>query len=97
VYEPEKFSYTRDYRPDFRLTTRRGKTIYIECKGYFRVEDRTKILAVKRSHPDIDLRMLFLNAHQQIPGGKSTSAEWFETHNIPWAQGTSVPLSWLEE
>lgn len=59
-YESEKIAYViaSHYTPDFILTTPLGK-IYIECKGYFRPEDKRKLVAVKRLNPQLDLRLLF--------------------------------------
>lgn len=60
TYETEHIAYilARHYIPDFILKTPLGK-VYIECKGYLRPEHKAKLVAVKKQHPEIDLRILF--------------------------------------
>ena len=59
-YETEKIPYVlaSHYIPDFILATPLGK-IYIEAKGYLRPEDKRKLKAVKRQHPELDIRLVF--------------------------------------
>jgi predicted nuclease of restriction endonuclease-like RecB superfamily len=69
-YEGETipFIIASHYTPDFILYTPLGK-VYVECKGYFRPEDRRKMVAVKRLNPKMDLRILFQKLTKQ---------------NVPW-------------
>ena len=93
-YESEKLSYTIDhnYTPDFVLPN----YIYLEAKGYWDAEDRRKILAVKRSNPDIDLRMVFQSPFNTISKkSKTTYAKWCEKHDIPWTSYKDIPIDWL--
>ncbi len=93
-YESEKLSYTIDhnYTPDFVLPN----YIYLEAKGYWDAEDRRKILAVKRSNPDIDLRMVFQSPYNTISKkSKTTYAKWCDRHEIPWTSYTDIPIEWL--
>lgn len=87
-YESERIPYilARHYIPDFVLFTVSGK-IYIECKGYLRPEHRAKMVAVKKLHPTLDLRILFYASNKKY-------IKWAEKHRIPWAVGT-VPKEWL--
>jgi predicted nuclease of restriction endonuclease-like RecB superfamily len=59
-YESEKIPYVLagHYIPDFIISTSLGK-IYIETKGYFRPEAKRKMVAVKRQHPELDIRLVF--------------------------------------
>jgi hypothetical protein len=96
-YESEKLEFIRPaqrctYNPDFILTN----GVYIEVKGFWPPEDRQKIMLVKRSNPDADIRMLFDTPDRPILKGSSTTYGSFCTkNNIPWAKGPEVPSDWL--
>lgn len=87
-YEPEKIPYViaSHYKPDFILFTPLGK-ILIECKGYFRPEDKRKLAAVKRQHPGLDIRILFY-AH------RPAYIKWAEKNGFKWAV-EKIPREWL--
>lgn len=89
-YETERIPYilARNYIPDFIVQTK-TKKIYIETKGYLRPEDKSKLKAVKKLHPDIDLRLVFYEYKLQ-------SIRWATKNKIPYAIG-SVPEEWLDE
>jgi len=97
-YEPEKFEYVlpgRRYTPDFKVTRSDGTTFMAEYKGYLRPEDRTKMVAVQQSHPDLDIRFIFGNAKKLITkGSKTTYGMWATKHGFPWAEKT-IPDEWL--
>ena len=93
-YESEKLSYTieHNYTPDFVLPN----YTYLEAKGYWSPEDRRKILNVKKSNPEIDLRMVFQAPYNTISKkSKTTYAMWCEKHAIPWTSYHNIPLDWL--
>ena len=93
-YETEKLSYTieHNYTPDFVLPN----YTYLEAKGYWAAEDRRKILNVKKSNPEIDLRMVFQAPYNTISKkSKTTYAKWCEKHDIPWTSYHNIPLDWL--
>jgi len=93
-YESEKLSYTieHNYTPDFVLPN----YTYLEAKGYWSPEDRRKILNVKKSNPQIDLRMIFQSPYNTISKkSKTTYAKWCEKHDIPWTSYHNIPLDWL--
>lgn len=87
-YETEKIPYTlaRHYIPDFIVETTTRK-IYIECKGYLRPEHKAKMVAVKRQHPEIDLRIVFYRYIEQY-------IKWADKHGFIWAI-EKVPKEWL--
>ena len=95
-YEPLRFSYAvkvRGYCPDFILEN----GIVIEVKGWFTSADRTKMLAVKAQHPDLDLRLVLATPRQRLrPSSKTTQAMWCEQHGFPWAE-RDVPEEWMQE
>ena len=87
-YEPEKIPYVLacHYIPDFVLSTPLGK-VYIECKGYFRPEDKRKLAAVKRLNPQLDIRIVFYARREQY-------IKWADKHGFKWAI-ERVPREWL--
>lgn len=89
-YESEKLEYIliRKYIPDFVLEGK-GKKIYIEAKGYLRPEHRSKMVAVKKAFPDIDLRIVFYSS-------KPKDIRWANKHKFPYAIG-KIPKEWMEE
>lgn len=104
-YESERFDYTTQhtYLPDFKITTRRGKVIFIETKGNGRAFDhsvRVKMIAVKEQHPDIDLRILFYSDGKIGPKRKDGSflkqSDWATKHGFTFAI-RDIPEEWLNE
>lgn len=95
-YESEFIPYvlTKKYQPDFIITREDGGKIYIETKGYFRPADRAKMIAVKRNHPDLDIRIIFYR-NDKIKGSKSRYTDWCERHKFPCHVGHDVPTEWL--
>lgn len=87
-YESEKLAYVlaRHYIPDFIIETPTGK-VYIECKGYLRPEHKCKLIAVKRQHPEIDLRILFYASNKK-------NIKWAIKNGIRYAINI-VPKEWL--
>lgn len=90
-YEVENIPYTLKgrYKSDFTITTKSGRKIIVETKGYFRPEDKRKMAAVKKQHPDLDLRILFYAPNRSYE-------KWAIKHKIPYAFRV-IPLSWIEE
>ncbi len=89
-YESEKIPYVLagHYIPDFVVTTALGK-IYIETKGYFRPEAKRKMVAVKRLHPELDIRLVFYSATK-------SNKSFADRHGFKYAVGT-IPEEWLNE
>lgn len=89
-YESEKIPYVLagHYIPDFIIHTSLGK-IYIEAKGYFRPEAKRKMVAVKRQHPELDIRLVFYSASK-------TNVRFAERHGFKYAIET-IPKEWLDE
>lgn len=83
----------RKYLPDFELPN----GIIVEAKGWWKPEDRQKMLAVKHQHPRLDIRMVFSNPLAKLrKGSKTTYAEFCERNGFRWAKGT-IPLDWVQE
>ena len=95
-YEPYFIPYIMrgSYLPDF-IILKNG--IIIEAKGYLDTASCKKMLAVKRSNPDLDIRFVFMDANgKRNKKAKLRNWEWAEKHNFPWAEGT-IPEAWLKE
>jgi len=89
-YEPERIPYTSYYIPDFVVFSKKTKKkIYIETKGYLRPEDKTKLRAVKKQYPDMDIRIVFYESRKK-------SLKWAEKNKFPYSIH-SVPKEWLDE
>jgi predicted nuclease of restriction endonuclease-like RecB superfamily len=88
-YEGTKIPYVLSghYIPDFVIITPTG-LVYVETKGYLRPEHKRKMVAVKRQHPEIDLRILFY-------APKKEYIKWAEKNGIKYAIST-IPQEWLD-
>ncbi len=104
-YEDTKIPYTvhGTYLVDFKLTTKSGKTIFIETKGNGRSFDhatRRKMIAVKEQHPDIDLRIVFYSDGKIGPKRKDGSfmrqSDWAKKHGFKYSI-KDIPLEWMNE
>lgn len=94
-YETLRLNYTVSavYTPDFILPN----GVILEAKGYFKPEDRRKMLAVRKQHPQLDIRLVFQAPHNTLTKtSKTTYAEWAEKHGFLWAASHSIPLEWFE-
>lgn len=94
-YETLRLDYTVSavYTPDFILPN----GVILEAKGYFKPEDRRKMLAVKKQHPDLDIRLVFQAPHNTLTKtSKTTYAKWAEKHGFLWAPSYDIPLEWFE-
>ncbi len=95
-YEDTKLSYIvlRDYIPDFTVYQEGKAPLYIEVKGFFRPEDRSKMLAVKRSHPGADIRLVFMADSKLNKRSKTRYSDWAIRHEFPYSIG-HIPGSWF--
>ena len=101
-YESEKIKYIvpetqRTYTPDFIISKKEGKKMYIETKGRLKDIDRKKLLLIRDQHPEIDLRLVFQNPKIKIrKGSKTTYGDWATKCGLKWAT-TDIPEKWIEE
>jgi predicted nuclease of restriction endonuclease-like RecB superfamily len=95
-YESDKLPYyiEKQYIPDFTVEFPDDRVMYIEAKGWLRSEDRTKMIAVKKAHPDADIRLLFQNDNKLSKNAKSRYSDWALKHNFPFAF-KQIPEEWL--
>lgn len=96
-YESDKIPYfiQRKYTPDFTVEFKDGRVIFIEAKGWLRSEDRSKMLAVKRDNPELDIRILFQNDNKLNKNSKSRYSDWALKNGFPFAFKT-IPEDWFE-
>lgn len=90
--EWEDLSY-RTYTPDFLLPN----GILIETKGMFNTDDRQKHLAIKKQHPQLDIRFVFTSSKKKLRKGSKTSyGQWCDKHGFLYAD-KSIPEEWINE
>lgn len=94
----------RTYIPDFALRINASVSSlhflrYIEAKGRFTASDRSKMLDIKRTHPTLDLRILFESDNWMTKAHLMRYSDWAERHGFPFAVSKlgRVPESWLED
>jgi hypothetical protein len=101
LYETTKIKYSVTkacvYTPDFVLPS----GVFIEVKGWFRVRDRLKHLAVKKDLPQLDVRFIFDNPATKLSAksksGK-TYADWCNQYGFLFAKlSDGIPSEWLNE
>lgn len=96
AYEDTKVQYVLngEYNPDFHLL---DSDVFVEAKGLLDRESKRKMLAVKRQHPELDIRFLFMDANKKIPGSKQTHGQWATKNEFIWAEGTIIPEEWYNK
>jgi len=96
AYEEGQVEYilTHFYKPDWKI----GKANYvIETKGIFDQEDRRKHLAIKKQHPELDIRFVFYADNKLYKGAKSRYSDWCKKHGFKYSVGLGIPEEWLFE
>lgn len=93
-----KIKYTvpeeiHEYTPDFKL---KGRTWIVEAKGVLDAATRKKMLHVKRSHPDLDIRFVFQRDNPIYKGSKTRYTDWASANGFPSAVG-DIPQEWIDE
>tara|TARA_R100000664_G_C2720181_1_gene113903 strand:- start:67 stop:486 length:420 start_codon:yes stop_codon:yes gene_type:complete len=100
-----KFEYETTVIPYIKPETKHTYTIdftlpngiLIETKGRWVIEDRKKHLLIKKQHPELDIRIVFMSGKTKIrKGSKTTYGMFCDKHGILWAEKT-IPESWLKE
>ena len=97
-YETTVISYIKPethhtYTIDFTLPN----GILVETKGRWVLEDRKKHLLIKKQHPELDIRFVFMNPKGKIrKGSKTTYADFCDKNGIIWAD-KQIPKAWYKE
>ena len=98
LYEKDKVPYVvptsyHVYTPDFKLRCRKW---LIEAKGVLDADTRKKMLHVKASNPDLDIRFVFQRDNVIRKGSKTKYSDWATQHGFKYAIG-KIPQEWLDE
>jgi len=99
-YEDTKLAYitSHNYIPDFTLYNKnKTKIIYVEAKGNFPPADRAKMKAVKKAHPDLDIRFVFQKDNLIQKKSKTTYSMWATKNGFLSSVGEELPKEWLED
>lgn len=91
-YEPCKLDYviSGTYKPDWGIQKRKSEDVlYIEAKGYLRIEHKRKMIAVKKCNPFLDIRFVFQRYNKK-------DIKWAEKYGFPWSIN-HIPQEWLDE
>lgn len=70
-YEPETFWFeaikrgVRSYKPDFRISEK-GKSYFVEVKGWMDPKSRTKLRRMKKYHPGVEVRLVDAKQYESI-------------------------------
>lgn len=95
-YEPVKLPYVleNNYHPDFAKISPTGaiKATFIEAKGKFTGADRRKMVAVKKAHPDTDIRIVFMRDNKLSKASKTTYTMWASKHGFPCSVFPKLPI-----
>jgi hypothetical protein len=86
VYQDKK------YIPDFFLGP-----YYVEAKGKFTSDNRTKMLEVRESNPKLDIRLLFMYDNWLTRKKKQRYSDWCNRNKFKWAIGPTLPQEWINE
>lgn len=78
----------RWYTPDFRI-----RSMYIEAKGILDSRNRSKLIDVKKAHPELDLRLVFMRDNK-IKGTTMRYSDWATKNNFTYSIG-DIPDEWL--
>ena len=98
LYEKEKLKYTvpaseHVYTPDLTFKSRKW---ICEIKGVLDFETQKKMLHVRASNPDRDIRFLFQRDNVIRRGSKTRYSDWCNKHGFLYAIG-KIPQEWLDE
>lgn len=90
TYETDAILYSRSrlYIPDFTISLATGAKRYVECKGWFRPEDKMKMEFVIFCNPNLDIRMIF-------PRKNKRDTSWCDKMGVKYAFA-SIPKEWLD-
>lgn len=84
------------YTPDFEI----AKNVFIETKGRWTPDDRTRLLAVIDQHPEVKIYIIFQKPNNLITKESGTSyGDWCDKKKIEWCSfaDTDVWLGWIKK
>ena len=87
-YEPCKIKYTvpesvHTYTPDWQIND--DSVIFWESKGRLTAADRKKLIHIRESNPNLNVRILLQNSAVKITKKSKTSyADWCDKYGFEW-------------
>ena len=93
-YETMRIKFTpkeRMYKPDFILPN----GVILEAKGRFTGADRSKHDLIRKQHPELDIRFVFMVNNTLSKVSKTTYTDWCDKRDIPWCI-VNIPKDWFE-
>ena len=94
TYEDTTFTYQykpQKYTPDFTLTRKTKKKVYLEYKGKLDGKTRKKMRAIRDSNPTLDVRLVFEKPKNKIyAGAKTRYWEWAERNGFKWYDAKDI-------
>lgn len=95
-YESEiiRIQLSVTYTPDLYIPLSDGNARAIELKGYLRIDDKQKLVAVVRS--GISVCVLLQKDHKP-QGSKRPATKWCVMNGIHCAVGEQIPVEWLKD
>lgn len=79
------------YTPDFILPN----GIIIETKGRLLQKDARKHRAIKKQHPELDIRFVFTDINKRVENSKFTNYQWCQKYGFEYAERV-IPQEWIE-
>ena len=55
------------------------------------------MLAVKKQHPELDIRFIFQRNNTLTKRSKTTYGDWCDKHGFPWCIYPHLPPEWFDE
>lgn len=94
-YEATRLEYVKRaaYVPDFDDKPYGPSVrVHYEAKGRFLSKDRSKLLAVKKAHPSVDIRLVFQRNNKLSKTSNTTYMDWAAQHGFPAAVFPDLPI-----
>lgn len=94
AYESMRLRYTKEaaYVPDFTDAREINTQTIWEAKGRFLSSDRSKMIQVKKAHPHLDIRIVFMRNNKLSKASSTTYMEWAAKHGFQATVYPELPL-----
>lgn len=89
---PETYA-ERWYTPDVFL----GNGVIVEIKGKFTPKDRKILIGMQDVHPELDIRLLFMQDNKLSKSSETRYTEWASANDIAAVVGTAIPEGWIAQ
>lgn len=98
TYEKVKIKYVTEHTYSLDFSIENG-ILLVETKGYFKAADRNKHLEIKKQHPSIDIRFIFMNDAKIHKNSSTRYSDWCTRHGFKYAISPMgiCPADWVAE